>query len=47
MDTRFPSLRRVNIMYALVQMTYWSLFAAFSGYQTALLLGLLTDKEVP
>ena len=39
MDTRFPSLRRVNIMYALVQMTYWSLFAAFSGYQTALLLG--------
>ena len=39
MELRLPSLRRVNVMYALVQMTYWSLFAAFSGYQTALLLG--------
>ena len=39
MELRLPSPRRVNVMYALVQMTYWSLFAAFSGYQTALLLG--------
>ena len=34
-----PSLRRVNIMCTLVQMAYWSAFAAFAGYQTALLLG--------
>ena len=34
-----PSLRRVNVMCALVQMAYWSAFAAFAGYQTALLLG--------
>lgn len=33
------SLRRVNVMCALVQMAYWSAFAAFAGYQTALLLG--------
>ena len=38
MNTRLPSLRRVNVMYTLVQMTYWSMFAAFAGYQTALLL---------
>ena len=34
-----PSLRRVNGMYILVQLIYWSMFGAFSGFQTALLLG--------
>ena len=34
-----PSLQRVNFTYTLVQLIYWSLFAAFAGYQTALLLG--------
>ena len=33
-----PSLRRVNASVILVQMVYWSLFAAFAGFQTALLL---------
>ena len=39
MSTSMPSLRRVNVLYTLVQLTYWAAFAAFSGYQTALLLG--------
>lgn len=34
-----PSLRRVNVLYTLVQLLYWAAFAAFAGYQTALLLG--------
>ncbi|WP_295579385.1 MFS transporter [uncultured Oscillibacter sp.] len=34
-----PSLRRVNTLYILVQLFYWAAFAAFAGYQTALLLG--------
>lgn len=33
-----PSLRRVNFLYTLVQLLYWAAFAAFAGYQTALLL---------
>lgn len=37
--TCLPSLQRVNFTYTLVQLIYWSLFAAFAGYQTALLLG--------
>ena len=37
--TAMPSLRRVNVLYTLVQLTYWAAFAAFAGYQTALLLG--------
>ncbi len=36
---RLPSARRVNAMYTLLHMTYWAMFAAFAGYQTALLLG--------
>ena len=39
MNASMPSLRRVNVLYTLVQLTYWAAFAAFSGYQTALLLG--------
>ncbi len=39
MTDKLPSLRRVNVMYTLVQLAYWSMFAAFAGYQTALLLG--------
>ena len=39
MNASKPSLRRVNVLYTLVQLTYWAAFAAFSGYQTALLLG--------
>ncbi len=37
--TGLPSRRRVNGLYILVQAAYWSMFAAFAGYQTALLLG--------
>ena len=39
MRDSLPSLRRVNTLYALVQILYWSAFAVFAGYQTALLLG--------
>ena len=39
MNASMPSLRRVNVLYTLVQLTYWAAFAAFAGYQTALLLG--------
>ena len=38
MDKTLPTLRRVNTLYTLVQVLYWSAFAAFAGYQTALLL---------
>lgn len=34
-----PSRRRINGLYILVHVAYWSMFAAFAGYQTALLLG--------
>ena len=27
--TAMPSLRRVNVLYTLVQLTYWAAFAAF------------------
>lgn len=33
-----PSVRRVNFTYGLIHLGYWALFAAFVGYQTALLL---------
>lgn len=33
-----PTLRRVNGMFALLQIAYWAMFAAFAGFQTALLL---------
>lgn len=39
MTEKLPSLRRVNTLYTLVQVCYWAAFAAFAGYQTALLLG--------
>ena len=39
MNPTLPSLRRVNVLYTLVQLLYWAAFAAFAGYQTALLLG--------
>ena len=32
------SLRRLNLLYTLVQVMYWAAFATFSGFQTALLL---------
>ena len=35
----FPSLRRLNGCYMLVHLVYWAMFAAFAGYQTALMLG--------
>ena len=33
-----PSRRRLNIQYIIMQAGYWAMFAAFCGYQTALLL---------
>jgi PPP family 3-phenylpropionic acid transporter len=33
-----PSLRRVNVMYALLHIAYWAVFASFTAFQTALLL---------
>ena len=39
MNQTLPSLRRLNGMYALLQVAYWAMFASFAGYQTALLLG--------
>ena len=35
----FPSLRRLNGLYILLHLVYWAMFAAFAGYQTALVLG--------
>lgn len=32
------SLRRLNLLYALVQVMYWAAFSSFSGFQTALFL---------
>ena len=37
-DKRLPSLRRVNLLYSVMQVAYWAMYAAFVGYQTALLL---------
>ena len=36
--SRTPSLRRVNVQYTLVHLAYWAAYAAFAGFQTALLL---------
>ena len=36
-DARY-SLRRLNLLHALVQVMYWAAFASFSGFQTALFL---------
>ena len=33
-----PSVRRLNVQYAILQVGYWAMVAAFGGYQTALLL---------
>lgn len=33
-----PSLRKVQVRYTLIHLTYWSAYAAFAGFQTALLL---------
>lgn len=38
MNASLPSLRKVNFLYTLVQLLYWAAFAAFAGYQTAILL---------
>ena len=38
-----PSLQRVNFTYTLVQLIYWSLFAAFAGYQVNDRLMTLTN----
>jgi PPP family 3-phenylpropionic acid transporter len=35
---KMPSLRRVNVMYALLHIAYWAVFASFTAFQTALLL---------
>ena len=31
MNASMPSLRRVNVLYTLVQLTYWAAFAASPG----------------
>ena len=33
-----PTLRKVQVRYTLIHLTYWSAYAAFAGFQTALLL---------
>ena len=38
MTTALPSLKRVQIRYTLLHLAYWSAYAAFAGFQTALLL---------
>ena len=38
MTTALPSLKKVQIRYTLLHLTYWSAYAAFAGFQTALLL---------
>lgn len=38
-EKTLPSIRQLNIRYAILQAGYWAMFAAFGGYQTALLLG--------
>ena len=38
MTTRLPSLKAVQIRYTLLHIAYWSAYAAFAGFQTALLL---------
>jgi PPP family 3-phenylpropionic acid transporter len=38
MTTVLPSFKTVQIRYTLLHLTYWSAYAAFAGFQTALLL---------
>lgn len=38
MTAALPSLRTVQIRYTLIHLAYWSAYAAFAGFQTALLL---------
>jgi PPP family 3-phenylpropionic acid transporter len=38
MSDTLPSHKRVSVMYCLLQMGYWGMMAAFSGYQTAIVL---------
>ena len=35
---KFASDRRLNLHYIVMQAGYWAMFAAFCGYQTAMLL---------
>lgn len=37
-EQKLPTLRRVNVMYTLLHIAYWAMYAALAGYQTALLL---------
>lgn len=39
MSASLPSTRRVNVTYSLLQIWFWGMMAAFSGYQTAIVLG--------
>ena len=38
MTTGLPPLKTVQIRYTLIHLAYWSAYAAFAGFQTALLL---------
>lgn len=38
MTTSLPSLKTVQVRYTLIHLAYWSAYAAFAGFQTALLL---------
>lgn len=38
MTTALPSLRKIQVRYTLIHLLYWSAYAAFAGFQTALLL---------
>ena len=38
MTAVLPSLRKVQVRYTLIHLAYWSAYAAFAGFQTALLL---------
>ena len=38
MTTALPSLKTVQMRYTLIHLAYWSAYAAFAGFQTALLL---------
>ena len=38
MTNALPSLKTVQIRYTIIHITYWSAYAAFAGFQTALLL---------
>ena len=41
----FPSLRRLNGLYILLHLVYWAMFAAFAGYQTALVYQIVDTLE--